>query len=383
MIKINKGFLISFIVLLLINYAIGNFISYSLILVLIVIFSVDMISLLVARIFLNIEMTLDEVAVVGEKISIGYMCNKLSIYLSSNIFVINEIIDDISGGEERKDKLNLERQYYTISAIKRGKYVINNLDIEMQSIFNLISINGKYKVNKSIKIYPKIYSLNYNYKFYNSSCGIKESFIRSNYRTDDINNIRQYEVGDNLQDIHWKITAKENKLYTKTYTNKHNEEKIVIVSYYLEKDNFNYFMEEDLTSFVISLCKDFINRNDHIKLLINNDEKYMSYISNNIDISNLLEYSLENQFSFSDKNSIYSFNDAIENNLDKKNVVLIISNIDDNIKNLIDRLSRKGFNITIYFNNCNKNYSFCNNIKLVNISDYIKGDKEYEKRNIS
>ena len=118
MIKINKGFLISFIVLLLINYAIGNFISYSLILVLIVIFSVDMISLLVARIFLNIEMTLDEVAVVGEKISIGYMCNKLSIYLSSNIFVINEIIDDISGGEERKDKLNLERQYYTISAIK-------------------------------------------------------------------------------------------------------------------------------------------------------------------------------------------------------------------------------------------------------------------------
>ena len=167
MIKINKGFLISFIVLLLINYAIGNFISYSLILVLIVIFSVDMISLLVARIFLNIEMTLDEVAVVGEKISIGYMCNKLSIYLSSNIFVINEIIDDISGGEERKDKLNLERQYYTISAIKRGKYVINNLDIEMQSIFNLISINGKYKVNKSIKIYPKIYSLNYNYKFYN------------------------------------------------------------------------------------------------------------------------------------------------------------------------------------------------------------------------
>ena len=86
-------------------------------------------------------------------------------------------------------------------------------------------------------------------------------------------------------------------------------------------------------------------------------------------------------------NDINIHNSLIDDKLENKeylsSLIRLISNIDDNIKNLIDRLSRKGFNITIYFNNCNKNYSFCNNIKLVNISDYIKGDKEYEKRNIS
>lgn len=152
MIKINKGFFISFIALLLVNYTIGNFISYSLTLVLMTIFFVDIVSLLIARILLNIEITLDEVANVGENISVVYIGNKLSIGLASNIFVSNEVISDISQDEIRKIELNIDGRQYNFSAKKRGKYLLDHLDIELHSISNLISIKGKYKINKLIKI---------------------------------------------------------------------------------------------------------------------------------------------------------------------------------------------------------------------------------------
>ena len=384
MIKINKGFFISFIALLLVNYTIGNFISYSLTLVLMTIFFVDIVSLLIARILLNIEITLDEVANVGENISVVYIGNKLSIGLASNIFVSNEVISDISQDEIRKIELNIDGRQFNFSAKKRGKYLLDHLDIELHSISNLISIKGKYKINKLIKIYPNIYSLNYNYKLYSGRCGVEKSSRISKDRTSNINNIRQYEVGDSLEDIHWKITAKENKLYTKTYVDECNEEKIIITSYALEKDDLNYCKEEEtIAAFVISLCNDFIYRNHHIKLLINNGEKVTYDISNNIDVNNLLEYSLENKFCSSGDNHNIYLNNVIENNWRAKNIILIISNIDDSIKKIIDKLDRKGSNITIYFDSCNKNYSFNNNIQIINIRDYIKGDREYEKRNIS
>ena len=120
MIKINKGFFISFIALLLVNYTIGNFISYSLTLVLMTIFFVDIVSLLIARILLNIEITLDEVANVGENISVVYIGNKLSIGLASNIFVSNEVISDISQDEIRKIELNIDGRQYNFSAKKKG-----------------------------------------------------------------------------------------------------------------------------------------------------------------------------------------------------------------------------------------------------------------------
>lgn len=352
-------------------------------LVLIVIFSVDIISLLVARIFLNIEMTLEEVVNVGEKISVSYMCNKLSICLLSNIFVSNKVISNISQDGVSKVKLDIDRKWYSFSAIKRGKYLLDNLNIELHSISNLISVKGIYRINKLIKIYPNIYSLNYNYKLYSGSYGVEESLRISKDRTSSINNIRQYEVGDSLEDIHWKITAKENKLYTKTYVDESKEEEIVIVSYDLEKDNLSYCKEETITAFVISLCNNFINRNHRIKLLINNGEKNVYDISNNFDISNLLEYSLENKFCFVGDNHIGYFRDIIESTCDTKNIVLIISNINDSIKKIIDKLDRKSSNITIYFESYNKNYSFSNNIQLINIRDYIKGDNEYEERDIS
>lgn len=383
MIKINKGFLISFIALLLVNYTIGNFISYSLTLVFIVVFFIDMISILVARMLLNIEMNLDEIANVGEKISVECRGNKLSICLLSNIFVSNKVISDISQDEIRKVQLDIDGRQYKFSAIKRGKYLLDHLDIELQSISNLISIKVRYKINKSIKIYPNIYSLNYNYKLYGGSYGAEKSFRISKDRTSNINNIRKYEVGDSLEDIHWKITAKENKLYTKTYVDECNEEKIVISSYDLEKDDLNSCKEETISAFVISLCNDFINRDHRIKLLINNGEKIIYDISNNFDISNLLEYSLENKFCFSGDNHISYLNDIIGDTCNTRHIVLIISNIDDPIREIIDKLDRKGSNITIFFESYNENYSFSNNIQLINIRDYIKGDKEYEKRNIS
>lgn len=117
--------------------------------------------------------------------------------------------------------------------------------------------------------------------------------------------------------------------------------------------------------------------------MINNGEKVTYDISNNIDVNNLFEYSLENKFCSSGDNHNIYLNNVIENNWRAKNIILIISNIDDSIKKIIDKLDRKGSNITIYFDSCNKNYSFNNNIQIINIRDYIKGDREYEKRNIS
>ena len=111
MIKVNKMLILNILFLLLINYTIGNFISYSLTLVLIIIFLVDLVLWLLAKIFLNIKMNLSEVAIVGEKNSIVYLISNLSRALTTNIFVSNKVINDISAEGASKIQLDGENKY--------------------------------------------------------------------------------------------------------------------------------------------------------------------------------------------------------------------------------------------------------------------------------
>ncbi|WP_294359589.1 hypothetical protein, partial [uncultured Clostridium sp.] len=67
---------------------------------------------------------------------------------------------------------------------------------------------------------------------------------------------------------------------------------MIITSYKLEENDYNYVLEERITSFVISLCNDFVNKNHNISLLINNGKNMSFDIYNNFDIGNLLEFSL-------------------------------------------------------------------------------------------
>ncbi|HSH05882.1 MAG TPA: DUF58 domain-containing protein [Anaerolineae bacterium] len=110
----------------------------------------------------------------------------------------------------------IDRQFELIFP-RRGYYRLGPVAYASGDIFTLFTIEKEYDYTETIIVYPPIWSL--------EELGLpaKEPFgdakVRHSLFTDPIKTqgIRDYQVQDRFRDIHWKATARRNKLQTKIY----------------------------------------------------------------------------------------------------------------------------------------------------------------------
>lgn len=101
----------------------------------------------------------------------------------------------------------------------RGQYEVGISDIYIEDFFGLIKLQYRISETKKIIVYPKIEHIG---KFDVFSTNSFDTQNSSQGTMEDINNIkdmRNYQYGDSYRKIHWKLSARNNKLMIKNYQN--------------------------------------------------------------------------------------------------------------------------------------------------------------------
>jgi uncharacterized protein (DUF58 family) len=115
-------------------------------------------------------------------------------------------------------------------AIRRGRYHMNRVFIEVTSPLGFWAARKKQDVNTEIRVYPNVFP---------DRKGLSALFLgrglsglhaqRQVGKGRDFEKLREYQAGDSYEDIHWKTTAKRGYPVTKTYQIEKTQEVYLLI----------------------------------------------------------------------------------------------------------------------------------------------------------
>lgn len=177
----------------------------------------------------------------------------------------------------------------------RGSYNIGIQSVSIRDFFNLFTIKFKSIENPKILVYPKIRELVQANK-YSSLIESTESIVSKTKKDPSIfSNVRDYQSGDPLKSIHWKLSAKQGELMVKENEGNINSRTKIIINCDSLPFSFeqNIVMQDYIIECVVATIK---------YLLENNTPIYLSY------------YKFDSQFiSGSTNNDFGQFYNALAN----------------------------------------------------------------------
>ena len=212
------------------------------------------------------------------------------------------------------------------------------------------------------KINIKNYKVSFNYLN-----GIYKSMYKD--KSLDFNNLKEYEITDDIKDINWKSSIKTNKLLVKKYIKETNKKVLIIIdnNISMNADTNKGENKKELALYAAGTIGFIaINNNDYLSILFKEEEPIFK---RNI---NHLEMQLENYNNTkTNSSSINKIIKKITKTNTKNYLIFIITDI-KGINSLeinnIKILSRYNDIFTI---NINDNYIYGNNIYNINNKKYI------------
>lgn len=319
---------------------------------------------------------------VGDKFTVNLVVENSNVLPIPYINISNPIFSKIENNYngdliylKSKERYWLKKE---MNFKRRGIYDFETTTIKVSDWFNIVTIKKEKKHFKSINIYPKIYKIsNFTVDFNNKLENLSKKIINVKER-DIVRDVREYRVGDNVKNIHWKLSAKQNRLYVKNYEKLTGRKANIIVNMEKIKESHTYNEEDeelmiDITS---SLIYNFLKKDIKSKINIKNFVNKSLSIYNYDDFQGLLEYFLRN-----DSNGQDEFDRFVERNIknekNKCSNIVVTMCINEELKNVLINMITLGYSITLL--HCDKNLyenKFLKelenfNIKCFNLKDII------------
>ncbi|WP_187117391.1 DUF58 domain-containing protein [Clostridium amazonitimonense] len=243
---------------------------------------------------------------------------------------------------------NLSYDYH-ITFRKRGIYDINDFKVNASDLFNFINIEKKIKNRNSIKVYPRIYDLD---ESISSSNEFSENpFLNKGFLEDiySVKEMREYRDGDSLKRINWKVSAKLNKLFVKSYEVLSYQEVIILLDmnkdvYEIDKDGL---YEESLIDMCVSIVNYISNKGFRVKLHINSKMEKFIEVNTKDDFNKVMEFFVENK-----SDGVKNYDTFIKTKARESRgntMILITSNITESLLKSIEGLKGDGQNITLFY----------------------------------
>ena len=219
--------------------------------------------------------TSDIIVQSGDAISIDYKISNTSIVpiLHAVIeFKLDKRMDTESSLKEiayfgNFDKINFSKD---IVCKYRGYYKVGQVKVELYDPLllgkRLIDFNKEIDITVHPKVVPIRQKLLQSQDFYGT---LKSSRHTLEDRT-NIVNIRPYIPGDQLKNIHWKVSAKRDALQTKEFEQTVSTKLMVLLDG-SKPSSIDLDREEKMVSFVASLVKMVLDDQINIKLTINDN----------------------------------------------------------------------------------------------------------------
>ncbi len=164
----------------------------------------------------------NDISMVGDFLEIGYKLNNTGFLPIAYVEASCNISKKLGGMTFPKEIIFLKPLQMVsirekIKCKHRGYYQLGELEITTRDFFHIFERKLIFNKTTDLIVYPRVHEIN------RMKICARELFgstgLSSNTHEDytSIKNIREYIEGDNVKRIHWKLSAKKNKIYVKDY----------------------------------------------------------------------------------------------------------------------------------------------------------------------
>ncbi len=289
----------------------------------------------------------------GDAINIDYKISNTSFLpiLHAVIdFKLDKRMNTASGLREIAYFGNFDRINFSKDIIckYRGYYKLGQVTVQ---IFDPLMLDRRIiDFNKEIDItvYPKVVKLKEKLLQSQDFYGTLKSNMRTLEDRTNLINIRPYVPGDQLKNIHWKLSAKKEDLQTKEFEQTVSTKLVVLVNGgKLPETNLDE--EERMVSFSVSLIKEMLDDAIQIKVMLNNGFATVLEGSTAADFQPILEaftsFELSSDVAFESYVNRYITDATIEQSGVQNTIVLITENV---TQAFVDGLQPRGQMLEIF-----------------------------------
>lgn len=277
--------LLAFITLFLFVLLVGGTMPYFLFYILLLIYAVPFIHCLINFIFLQGTVEIPKGSLyTGDTIEVKYRVINNSIFPITYLEIENDFSKKLTGISSPKITLSIEKKGFyqgseTIVLRRRGFYQMGEITVTIKDAFGFFSIKKKISSTTSLLVFPEVIDLSTFKTSASQQTGELLIWDSSFQDKSGINTLREYQEGDSIKSIHWKLTARKNTPIVKEYENRGDTQVNIFVDndYRLFKNDVDNRVEDkivDVTTSVVSYCLnqnievtlETLSHNEHIKI---------------------------------------------------------------------------------------------------------------------
>lgn len=277
-----------------------------------------------------------------------FQINNVSINILFEGCINNDktCINDIS--IERKNNFFLEQSF---KAIHIGNVIIKFESISIKGLFGLFKSNLIINKDKIINIEPRVVDIiGYNKLLYNSNYKEGYGFNNKELAGELDTEYKNYEIGEPVNKINWKISSKKQKLLMRKNIQNYKKDKIVLVlDTYISRGSSYYSERDKLIESFLGLVNKYYKDKFQVHIYIYSSIKFKKIEVNNDTQFNKLKKLLAS-YDYSDE---YISFEKFQLNVDNSNYVIVTSSINNIRKVMFDNVSRYANKICIM---CTNNY---------------------------
>ena len=125
------------------------------------------------------------------------------------------LIDRLSGLGERRTPLDSEHGRYTLSRVRRGRYVFLEVRAVLEDAFGLQRAEIPLAAPWTLLVYPRLVELERLFSEGGTYAQDGRRLLLRRPSGFDLHSVRDYEQGESLRKVHWRSTAKRGELMVK------------------------------------------------------------------------------------------------------------------------------------------------------------------------
>ena len=139
------------------------------------------------------------------------------------------LVERLSGLGERRTPLDSKRGRYTLSGVRRGRYLFSEVRAVLEDAFGLQRTEVPLAAPWTLLVYPRLVELDRLFSEGGTYAQDGRRLLLRRPSGFDLHSVRDYEQGESLRKVHWRSTAKRGELMVKELEDAPRDEVAVLL----------------------------------------------------------------------------------------------------------------------------------------------------------